>query len=253
MGPGLTAKENFDPHTGEWKGMDFDIAYVRIWQSDAQGETRGLNPPITYETRLKLLANRVTCNLVPELRCMIKTADDAVGDQPWPWPSPWPPPSPSPSRSSSPLTPTPPLTPHPPPPPQAALSIFDATCARLKSLGDDYCDHIDHLCSLNNAANPSGTYGLSNGQKANMANQHISLNFGQCCIDASDPKNEQGNCRDTPHTKLPAWIRESEYFQDPKQGPEGEATGVAGTNPAGWKTYGLGLKPHLLPEAPAGR
>ena len=70
MGPGLTAKENFDDD-GNWKGMNFDIEYVRIWQDDTQGETRGLNPPITYETRKKLLANRVTCNLIPELRCVI--------------------------------------------------------------------------------------------------------------------------------------------------------------------------------------
>ena len=33
--------------------------------------------------------------------------------------------------------------------------------------------------------------------------------------------------------------------QDPPVGEEGFAKGVAGTNPAGWKTYGLGLKPHL--------
>jgi hypothetical protein len=36
------------------------------------GETRGLNPPITYETHHKLLANRATCNLIPELRCIVK-------------------------------------------------------------------------------------------------------------------------------------------------------------------------------------
>ena len=94
--------------------------------------------------------------------------------------------------------------------------------------------------------------------------------------------NEHAHCVDTPKTKLPQWLLDSEYFQvcalasslalsltlsplpsgfstlrsstptppppvslpqDPKQGAEGAATGVAGTNPAGWKTYGLGLPP----------
>merc|ERR1719486_1587599 len=76
-GPGLTAPDNFDPATGEWKGMNFDIEWVRIYQDDTQGETRGLNPPITYEIKKKLLANRVTCNLIPELRCLIKNSTAA--------------------------------------------------------------------------------------------------------------------------------------------------------------------------------
>ena len=75
-GPGLTAADNFDQN-GEWKGMHFDIAWVRVYQDDSQGETRGLNPPITYEIRKKLLANRVTCNLIPELRCLIKNSTAA--------------------------------------------------------------------------------------------------------------------------------------------------------------------------------
>ena len=36
------------------------VEYLRVYQDDTQGETRGLNPPITYETRRKLLKNRVT-------------------------------------------------------------------------------------------------------------------------------------------------------------------------------------------------
>merc|ERR1719247_2658373 len=122
--------------------MNFDIEYVRIWQDDTQGETRGLNPPITYETHKKLLANRVTCNLIPELRCMIKNST-AEGE----------------------------------------ASLFKEACDKLEKLGDDYCDNIEWLCSLNNAANPTGTYGLTDGQKANMANQHLSLVHGVCCID----------------------------------------------------------------------
>ena len=38
-----------------------------------------------------------------------------------------------------------------------------ASCARLRELGDDYCDHIPYVCALNNAANPTGTYGLEAG------------------------------------------------------------------------------------------
>ena len=203
MGPGLTAKENFDKK-GEWKPMAMDIDWVRIYQDETQGETAGLNPPITYETRKKLLANRVTCDLIPELRCMVKNSTD-----------------------------------------DGAKEIFDQSCAKLAELGDGYCGTIDHLCSLNNAANPTGTYGLSYGQKANMANQHLSLVHGVCCIENSDLADEHAKCRDTPKTRLPEWLRESEYFKDPPVGEEGKATGVAGTNPAGWKTYGLGLKPHL--------
>ena len=74
-GEGLTDKSNFDAK-GNWKPMEMDIEYFRVYQDDTQGETRGLNPPITYQTRRKLLANRVTCNLVPELRCMIKVPSD---------------------------------------------------------------------------------------------------------------------------------------------------------------------------------
>ena len=74
MGPGLTAPDNFDPETGAWKTMAMDIEYVRVYQDDTQGDTRGLNPPITYETHRKLLANRVTTDLTPELRCLIKNS-----------------------------------------------------------------------------------------------------------------------------------------------------------------------------------
>jgi len=203
-GPGLTAAANFDPKTGAWKGMNFDIEWVRIYQDDLQGETRGLNPPITYEIKKKLLANRVTCNLVPELRCLMKNST-AAGEK----------------------------------------ELFDVACAKLVELGDSYCDTIDHLCSLNNAANPTGTYGLTYGQKANMANQRLSLNYGVCCIDNANLANEHAECRDTPKTKLPQWLLDSEYYKDPPVGEEGLAKGVAGTNPAGWKTYGLGLAPHL--------
>ena len=73
----------------------------------------------------------------------------------------------------------------------------------------------------------------------------LSLVHGVCCIENSDLADEHAKCRDTPKTRLPEWLRESEYFKDPPVGEEGKATGVAGTNPAGWKTYGLGLKPHL--------
>ena len=66
-----------------------------------------------------------------------------------------------------------------------------------------------------------------------------------------DLANEVAACRDTPKTKLPQWLLESEYYADPPQGEEGLATGVAGTNPAGWKTYGLGLKPHVGGGDPA--
>ena len=122
MGPGLTAPDNFDPTTGAWRRMAMDIAWVRVYQADEQGETRGLNPPITYETRRKLLANRVTCDLAPELRCLIKNST-APGE----------------------------------------AAILAASCARLRELGDDYCDHIPYICALNNAANPTGTYGLAAG------------------------------------------------------------------------------------------
>jgi len=209
-GPGLTAKENFDPETGEWAGMNFDIEYVRVYQDDSQGETRGLNPPITYETKKKLLANRVTCNLIPELRCLIKNST-AEGE----------------------------------------TKLMEAACAKLDELGDHYCDTVPHLCSLNNAANPTGTYGLTSGQIANMANQRLSLNHGICCIDNTNLANEHASCRSTPATKLPKWLLDSEYYKDPPVGEEGAATGVAGTNPAGWKTYGLGLTKEYTEANPA--
>ena len=199
MGPGLTAPDNFDAD-GHWKTMAMDFEWVRVYQDDNQGETRGLNPPITYETRKKLLANRVTCNLIPELRCIIKNSTE-----------------------------------------EGAEKIFEESCKLLDSLGDDYCSTIDHLCSINNAANPTGTYGLTYGQRANMANQHLTLVHGHCCINNVDLDHEHADCHATPKTKLPEWIRESEYFKDPPVGEEGGATGVAGTNPAGWKSYGMGL------------
>lgn len=202
--------------------MAMDIEYVRVYQDDNQGETRGLNPPITYQTRRKLLANRVTCDLVPELRCMVKSGG--------------------------------------PPANQAALA--ELACETLKSLGDYYCDHIPKLCSLNNAGNPEGVYGLSNTSVAQFANQRLSLQYGMCCIEEDktaidlDPlvaatAADKPVCRDTPLTKLPAWLLESEYYQDPKlmYAEEGYSGGLAGTNPAGWKTYGLGL-PRPLPPPP---
>ena len=64
-------------------------------------------------------------------------------------------------------------------------------------------------------------------------------------------RDEVAACRETPKTKLPQWLLESEYYADPPQGEEGLATGVAGTNPAGWKPYGLGLKPHVGGGDPA--
>ena len=63
-------------------------------------------------------------------------------------------------------------------------------------------------------------------------------------------------CRATPKTRLPQWLLDSEYFEDPKlmRAKEGYSTGLAGTNPAGWKTYGLGLPrpPSPPPQAPGG-
>ena len=54
-GPGLTAADNFDPQSGAWKGMALELAWVRVYQHVTQGETRGLNPPITCEAKRKLL------------------------------------------------------------------------------------------------------------------------------------------------------------------------------------------------------
>lgn len=182
-GEGLTDKANYDRDTGKWKVMAMDIKYIRVYQDDTQGETRGLNPPITYETRRKLLANRVTCNLIPELRCLVKVGGGKAGVD----------------------------------------VMAQVACDKLKSLGDDYCATIPHLCSLNNAGNPGGVYGLSNATIANMANQHLSLVHGICCIEQSKeldkltgaPLDETATCRETPKTKLPTWLRESEYFKDP--------------------------------------
>ena len=80
-GEGLTDRSNFDPDTGKWKDMAMDIEYVRVYQDDTQGETRGLNPPITYQTRRKLLANKVTCDLVPEL---VRPQSPSPGPPPFP-------------------------------------------------------------------------------------------------------------------------------------------------------------------------
>ena len=196
---------------------------MRVYQDDSQGETRGLNPPITYETKKKLLKNRVTCNLMPELRCLVK----------------------NPAPCTDPLDPT----------TCGAATLKKLACDTLYEMGDDYCDHIEHTCSLNNAGNPEGVYGLSDASLANMANQRLSLYHGMCCIDALGPLDKKGLavdrpiCRHTPKTRLPAWILESEYFQDPVQGPEGFSSGLAGTNPAGWKTYGMGL-PYAPPNPP---
>jgi len=218
MAEGLTDKENFDPDTGAWKTMAMDIEYLRVYQDDSQGETRGLNPPITYQTRRKLLANRVTCNLVPELRCLVKSSGGVKNE----------------------------------------AKLRDVACAKLKELGDNYCDYVPKLCALNNGGNPEGVYGLSNATFANFANQRLSLQYGVCCVQ-EDYSAAQGNllaqdgavCRETPLTKLPQWLLESEYFQDPKlmYAEEGFSGGLAGTNPAGWQTYGLGL-PRPAPPPP---
>ena len=58
-------------------------------------------------------------------------------------------------------------------------------------------------------------------------------------------------CKETPLTKLPQWLLDSEYYQDPKlmYAKEGYSGGLAGTNPANWKTYGLGL-PRPPPPPP---
>jgi len=215
---GLTDRSNFDQETGQWKTMAMDVEYVRVYQDDAQDATRGLNPPITHQTRRKLLANRVTCDLVPELRCLVKSAGGVKNE----------------------------------------AKLRDVACAKLKELGDNYCDYVPKLCSLNNAGNPEGVYGLSNATFANIANQRLSLNYGVCCVEEDKSvltgnllAMDQAVCRDTPKTKLPQWLLDSEYFQDPKlmYAEEGFSGGLAGTNPAGWKTYGLGL-PRPAPPPP---
>ena len=170
----------------------------------------------------------MTCNLVPELRCLVKAAGTAENE----------------------------------------AEIMETACAKLKSLGDDYCDHVPKLCSLNNAGNPEGAYGLSNSTIANMANQRLSLQYGICCIEEDKhclldtrvdalglplcKASDKAVCRETPKTKLPDWLLESEYYQDPKlmYAKEGYSSGLAGTSPAGWKTYGMGL-PRLPPPPPA--
>jgi len=229
MAEGLTDKSNYDPVTGKWKLMAMDVEYFRVYQDDSQGETRGLNPAITYETRRKLLKNRVTCNLLPELRCMVKNAGPESN--------------------------------------QAALAA--KACETLKTqFGDPYCEYIPKLCSLNNAGNAEGVYGLSNTSIAQFANQRLSLQYGTCCIEEDKSALACGNdpiciaaksalakdkpvCRSTPKTKLPQWLLDSEYFQDPKlmYAKEGFATGLSGTSPAGWKTYGMGL-PRPSPPPP---
>jgi len=213
MAEGLTDETNFDAN-GKWKPMEMDIEYFRVYQDDTQGETRGLNPPITYQTRRKLLANKVTCNLMPELRCMVKSAGPLANE----------------------------------------IALAKTACDKLKELGDDYCDHIPKLCSLNNAGNPEGVYGLTNTSYAQFANQRLSLQYGICCVEedlkcAGDLTGlckgaaDRPVCRSTPKTKLPQWLLDSEYYQDPKlmYAKEGYSTGLAGTNPAGWKNYGMGL------------
>lgn len=223
-GEGLTDKANYDRTTGKWKPMQMDIEYFRVYQDDSQGETRGLNPPITYQTRRKLLANRVTCNLVPELRCMVKNSGSDAN----------------------------------------SIALANKACSQLKSLGDDYCDHIPKLCALNNAGNPDGAYGMSNVTIAQFANQRLSLFYGQCCVEedkhcVDDVKggcsaSDKPTCRDTPTTKMPQWLLDSEYFQDPKlmYAKEGFSSGLAGTNPAGWKNYGMGLpRVHFGPHGEA--
>jgi len=231
-GEGLTDHSNFDPDTGKWKLMAMDVEYLRVYQDDTQGETRGLNPPITYQTRRKLLANRVTCNLLPELRCMVKNSGT----------------------------------------PDNAWALAKTACDALKSLGDPFCDYIPKLCSLNNAGNPTGAYGLNNVSVAQFANQRLSLQYGTCCIEEDKSALECGDdakcilakskvaadkpiCRSTPKTKAPQWLLDSEYFQDPQlmYAEEGFAGGLAGTNPAGWKTYGMGLpRPSPPPPYPPG-
>jgi len=227
-GEGLTDYSNFDPDTGKWKLMAMDVEYLRVYQDDTQGETRGLNPPITYQTRRKLLANRVTCNLLPELRCMVKNSG----------------------------------------PPANAWALAKTACDALKSMGDPFCDYIPKLCALNNAGNPTGVYGLNNVSVAQFANQRLSLQYGTCCIEEDKSALECGDdakcilakskvaadkpiCRSTPKTKAPQWLLDSEYFQDPQlmYAEEGFAGGLAGTNPAGWKTYGMGL-PRPSPPPP---
>jgi hypothetical protein len=212
-GEGLTDRSNFDQVTGKWKDMAMEVEYVRVYQDDTQGDTRGLNPPITYETRRKLLKNRVTCNLMPELRCMVKNSGGVKNE----------------------------------------IHLATTACAKLYALGDDYCDHIDHLCSVNNAGNRFGAYGLTNMSIAQFANQRLSMYYGVCCIEedksclGEDPltstcvASDKAICRDVPLNKLPDWLLESEYFHDPVQGAEGFSSGLAGTNPAGWKTFGMGL------------
>ena len=91
-----------------------------------------------------------------------------------------------------------------------------------------------------------------------MANQRLSLDYGICCIE-EDKTSITGNllaqdkpvCRSTPLTKLPQWLLDSEYYQDTKlmYAKEGSSDGLAGTNPAGWKTYGMGL-PRPSPPPP---
>ena len=138
------------------------------------------------------------------------------------------------------------------------LALKELACNKLKELGDPYCDYVPKLCSLNNAGGFTGVYGLSNATFANFANQRLSLNYGIWCVE-EDKSAMVGNllakdkpvCRETPKTKLPQWLLDSEYYQDPKlmYAKEGYSGGLAGTNPAGWKTLGMGL-PRPAPPPP---
>merc|ERR1719409_1380850 len=116
---------------------------------------------------------------------------------------------------------------------------------------------------------------MTNLTVAQFANQRLSLQYSVCCIEEDkscacpsltpeglcipDPDplcaaSDVPTCRATPKTALPDWLLQSEYFQDPKlmYAKEGYASGLAGTNPAGWKTYGMGL-PRVFhpPSAPS--
>ena len=79
-----------------------------------------------------------------------------------------------------------------------------------------------------------------------MANQRLSLVYGTCCVEEDkqcvgvpvpdDPlappcaAADRPVCISTPKTKLPKWLLESEYFEDPKlmRAKEGFSAGLAG-------------------------
>ena len=48
-------------------------------------------------------------------------------------------------------------------------ALAKVACDKLHSLGDSYCDHVPKLCSLNNAGNPTGMYGMNNQTVAQLA------------------------------------------------------------------------------------